>query len=290
MRNELRCIGFELENRDSFKKLALKTLHNYDTEFVYNHDETTKTQRIKYFGKDFGVISMSTSDSSGNININSIQPYFETSFIQRLTSIKIKEVDTDIHIAYGIEEYSNIMISFFVQNNFIDLYENKSMVTGNKDVKLYALSSNSKVILPNTPTSINNIPTVDITTNGDIENLLESTVEEKMALIENIFEKLNEVKSRDTIYLDLNISNIFEKLKEYIHYIGNNTYEFLGTINSVETEINKETNVKIFKICIDISGIYLDVLVNEFDLYGLPILGMRLLGTFKFCGEILKDS
>ncbi len=289
MRTEIRSIGFDLKNKEQFKKLALHSVYNYDTEFIYNQDlKNKKVQRIKYFGDDFGIVTISSIDEDDNININSVQPYFETSFVQRINNIKIKNIDTDINIAYGVEEYSNIMVFFFIQNNFVDLYEDKNLITGNKDVKLYGLSSNAKVILPNcSNTNKQNAPTLNISDTIDLNEILESSIQEKMNLIDNILENF---ENNNTMYNDLDISNIFAKLKEYIHYVGKNTYEFLGTIQSVETAVNKETNIKIFKIVVDISGIFLDVLVNEFDLYGLPILGMRLLGTFKFCGEILKDS
>ncbi len=275
MINEIRSMGFNFKTKKDFETLAFEINNNYDSEFIYNNNNNTKkVQKIKYFGEQFGIITTSNVSANGNVDITSVQPYFETNFTQRLKNISIQEISPNVYIGYGVEEYSNVVILFFIQNHISDFYNDKHSITGEKDVKLYGVSNNCKIILPSQSSSLPDIFSPDF----DINMLLQ----DKNNFFKNIFEHKKENN-------EITIENMFEKLKEYIHYIGNNKYEFLGTINSVETEFNKKTNIKIYKIVIDISGIYLDVIVNEEDLYGLPILGMRLLGTFKLCGEILKD-
>ncbi len=275
MINEIRSIGFYLNTKKELESLAFDINKNYNSEFIYNYEDVTKIQKIKYYGEDFGIITTSNVKSNGNVDITSIQPYFETNFIQRLKNISIQEVSPNVHIAYGVEEYSNVVMLFFIQNHISDFFDDTKSITGDRDVKLYGVSSNCKVILPSNSSSVPDI----FDENFDLGNFLKNP--------DNFFENfLNSNKPKNEL---ITINNIFEKLKEYVHYVGHNKYEFLGTITSVETARNKLSNIKIYKIVIDISGIYLDVLVSEEDLYGLPILGMRLLGSFKLCGEILKD-
>lgn len=320
MKEEINAIGFGIKELAEFKQLSLSIIKDYDVEVVYGLDEeNTKVKKIKYFGDDFGIIAYSNIDNKNSIRINSVQPYYETEFIQRLKDLKIQQVDEDVFVAYGVEETSNVMFFFVVQNDPVDLYEERKLILGEKDVKIYGVSNDCKVILANVPKVfspleylsdiLDGISGIDSDNFFDIANILnlsDEELEEHMESFENFLSEVNNgfksgrIDERFSEFLnyinkseseqEINISNMFERLKEYIHYVGKNKYEFLGTITQVNKETNKKTGMTVYKISLEISGIYIDVIANECELYGMPSVGMRLFGSFKFYGEILKDN
>ncbi len=326
MQDSIRSIGINIMDKDKFELFIKDLFNDYDIQYVYNEKNSKDSivQKIKYYGDDFGVFTVSKVDANDNVSIKVVQPYFETSFMHVLKNIKISKIDESLYVGYGVEEYTNVSICFYIQNNMSDILESKKELTGEKDVKLYAVSSGSKVILPN---EIKKVARQDFLSqvldldssmleslNDELKNVTEEidnkiemiekilseykiididTIKEDLQLSENeILKSLQEPTKKFPIIdnnEDVDITNLLERIEQYIHYIGQNYYEFLGTISSVEVLKNNKTNEEIYKMVICVSGIYIDILINKKDLYGVPYEGMRILGKFMFYGEILKD-
>ncbi|MCL1995277.1 MAG: DUF3881 family protein [Defluviitaleaceae bacterium] len=70
---------------------------------------------------------------------------------------------------------------------------------------------------------------------------------------------------------------------------GGFPYDILGNIQTSSLVQNTETGEEIYKITINAAGVHLQVFINKYDLLGVPLDGMRFMGSCVLQGNVFFD-
>lgn len=124
------------------------------------------------------------------------------------------------------------------------------------------------------------------------ENRMHRELLEKARSGDNTAEEaLNRKASKiaETVWERMKNEDILSIFEGYFLLIGNHSPSFsvLADIEKVEHLTNDLTNENVVKLLLDISGTKLNLFVNEKDLVGMPIAGMRFMGVGMLQGSAI---
>lgn len=286
MHTFLRAVGFKnINNRKALDKLLNEVLKNPDRKKQYRIDEGEDfTEILKYFGNGFGILIRGIYDENRIFHIEHYFPILEG---------EIESVEDELTISKKSENRAfsvmcddvrlGVLLIFYLQNSIdyiksIEINENIPIKTS---ASLAALSIEGKIILP----------VMDNIFNDD-----ERKEEHNMMIYdarrgnEEAIEKLA-VEDID-IYMQVN-----ERIKEEdIYSIVNTTfypfgsesdnYSIVGTILDYSYTINSYSDETVCMMKIICNDIIFDLIINESDLCGMPMIGARFKGVIWMQGYV----
>ena len=290
MHTYIRSIGFsKKESQVDIENLVKNVVLQADSvKTIIKDNGNIFVEYKKNFGENIGIIVRGEEDEKGTFHIGTYFPFLKSSFKEGLQEEEIyinKKVDSDAYTGMCDDNHVGVSLIFYMQNieNYI-----KSSVTrltlNNKKIKLVALASSGKIILPTQKRIYSHIASkidnavknqlMDEAKNGDLQALdilSMSDMDNNAALQERI-------KHED-------LFSIVET--SFIPYGSeSDLYTILGNILSSRQLKNEETGELIWVLKIVCNDIPMEVAINADDLMGFPSPGMRFKGVIWMQGEL----
>lgn len=290
MSNFLRSIGFS--NLSKFDLAQLRDSIQVNFNKHRNANITTQTISVEYFkkcGNNIGLILNGFMDHD-NETLKPVNffAYAESDFNMHVSSFSMMNYHQGTLIIFNEKNTNNQIVLSML--NYFDFMRNEKEFTNNlnnpkkdKYINFAALSLGGKILLPATK-AIKQIKKREV-------------VHSNMFILEP---NQNGMPATKEIYTtkEESLKVIHERLKQEdffsivdSHMIpsdksGNVTpfYDILGTIKSIKEIVNEETGEGLYKLTLEVTGMYLQVFINKKDIVGMPIVGMRFSGNGKLQG------
>lgn len=247
--------------------------------------DTIRVEYEKRFNDKMGLIVRGTLEEKELI-INFFMPFaLSEPSIDMLEADVEQSIDQPHYHVFGEDLKTGTQIDFTLQNvmDFLDVEKDENASV--EGARLMGLSIDGKIIL-NVDKDLIETELEDEdeewrrellrkARQGDLEaqELLEIEAEE--------IEDLIEERLRD--------EDIFSILEGFFMPMDTDDgmYSVLGTIEEVESYTNELTDEVIYNLTVNAIGISFEVCINEEDLMGIPIKGMRFLGSCLMQGKLL---
>lgn len=270
-------VGFSKLDSTKDRYEVINDVINYstNTESIETNDSKKFVENKKQYGKDIGVIVRGLQYDN-KLTVTNIVPYADSVKIVpikeisvekvKLEFIKEKEVmDNEYHVTF-INSQTDMEITFYLQNvveYLKNLKNNKNFFEG---VHISALAYGGKIVLPL----------------ADDEDF-----EEQSGFYDGYDDE--EMDDDEAITKIITEGNLLEDMEQYFiqSQALDTVYYVLGKIKSVKKLNNTETRETIYKLEVDTMRMIMDVYVNKKDLVGMPIAGMRFMGTCWLQGNIM---
>ena len=290
MHTYIRSIGFsKKESQVDIENLVKNVVLQADSvKTIIKDNGNIFVEYKKNFGENIGIIVRGEEDEKGTFHIGTYFPFLKSSFKEGLQEEEIyinKKVDSDAYTGMCDDNHVGVSLIFYMQNIENYIKSNVTRLTlNNKKIKLVALASSGKIILPTQKRIYSHIASkidnavknqlMDEAKNGDLQALdilSMSDMDNNAALQERI-------KHED-------LFSIVET--SFIPYGSeSDLYTILGNILSSRQLKNEETGELIWVLKIVCNDIPMEVAINADDLMGFPSPGMRFKGVIWMQGEL----
>ncbi len=293
MHKYLKAIGFSnYTKHKEIQQLLNLVYENPDTIDSVNIDPFNREHDVfvsisKNFGEGFGLQIFGEYDENDHFHMEYYFPYVISNFAPRNLTSNIKRHSDKPAYSAMCEEYNlGISLIYYIQNptNYLRFKLNYIKPDGVFPVKLCALSTNGKVLLP-------------ILKNEKQEAKLKILSKQRAKLMEDA-KNGNEDAIEDLTMEDMNLFNtaIRRIQNEDLYSIVDTSfmpngvecdhYSIVGEIIDCKEVENIITNEKLYSLHVESNGIDFQVLINQGDLLGVPDIGRRFKGDIWLQGQI----
>ena len=290
MHTYIRAIGFsKKESQVDIETLIKDVVLQADSvKTIIKNNGNIYVEYQRSFGENIGITVRGEEDEKGTFHIGTYFPFLKSTFKEGMLEEEIyinKKVDSDAYTGMCDDNHVGVSLIFYVQNieQYIKSGETR-LTLNNKKIKLVALSSSGKIILPTQKRIYSHIASkidnavknqlMDEAKNGDMQALdilSMSDMDNNAALAERI-------KHED-------LFSIVET--SFIPYGSeSDLYTVLGNILSARQLKNTETGELIWVLKIVCNDIPIELAINADDLMGFPSPGMRFKGVIWMQGEL----
>ena len=287
MHKFLPAIGFSKLNNESLDELLQEIMLRPDYQ----------ESAIDFEGNQFVELRYMVADNVGivlrglyNDNDEFILDYYYPTYFGESISITndvdiIKQSDKENYQVMVDEIRLGVNLIFQLQNmgEFLrnNIMQGKS---GDRDIRLAALSLDGKIILPlydneksRIKEKLNNqkrINLVEQAREGNEEALESLTMDEI-----DLYQRITRRVAREDI---LSVVTSF-----FMPYgIENDKYEIMGDILDVKKVVNHLTMEELYLLIVESNDVVLEVCINKDNLYGEPLVGRRFKGTIWLQGTV----
>ncbi|MCR5355502.1 MAG: DUF3881 family protein [Lachnospiraceae bacterium] len=278
-----------------FSKISKTELENLINEIILRPDY--QESAIDFEGNQFVELRYMVADNIGlvlrgiyNDNDEFILDYYYPTYIGDTVSINndvevIKQTDKENYYAMCDEIRLGVNLIFQLQN--MGEYLRKNLTAGKtakRDIKLAALSTEGKIILPVYDNEKSRIK--EKMNNEKRINLVEQAREGNEEALENL--TIDEIDLYQKISRRVAREDIFSVVTTFFmpYGIENDKYEILGNILDVKYLVNHITMEELVLMVIDSNDVILEVCINKNDLYGEPAIGRRFKGIIWLQGTV----
>jgi hypothetical protein len=277
----IKALGFsKYDSKEKAEELVAQIVENPTNRYISNDkDNMIKVEYYKSFGKDFGLIVRGELDEHQELLVRTVLPYAKGRTMMDTHEVDIAENgDAFNYSGYCEERKSGTPVSFFLQNllDYHEVEEEEDNVYIN-GVKLSLFAVEGTVILP-------------IEKEADDENseLAEQMIREELLKQaregnEDAIDALEEeaIEATKVLRERLKKEDLLTILEGFFIPLGDNEdiYSVLGTILESKLLLNRVTKEKVWRIKLGCMNMVFDVYINEEDLIGKPMKGMRFKGT-----------
>jgi hypothetical protein len=291
MHTYIRAIGFsKKESQVDIETLIKDVVLQADSvKTIIKDNGNIYVEYQRSFGENIGITVRGEEDEKGTFHIGTYFPFLKSTFKEGMLEEEIyinKKVDSDAYTGMCDDNHVGVSLIFYMQNieQYIKSGETR-LTLNNKKIRLVALSSSGKIILPTQKRIYSHIANkidnavknqlMDEAKNGDMQALdilSMSDMDSNAALAERI-------KHED-------LFSIVET--SFIPYGSeSDLYTVLGNILSARQLKNNETGELIWVLKIVCNDIPIEIAINAEDLLGFPSPGMRFKGVIWMQGELI---
>jgi hypothetical protein len=288
MKSYMNAVGFYGVNAQSeIEAMMTKVLKDPTKRYVTNHDDNQLfIEYFKNYGERMGIVVRGLLDKEETIDMGEWDPYMDAKYIINVSEVDIEETD-EPYFYYGVFEDvdTGTEMIFQIQNviDYLEAVEEKEVFI--EGIKVVGLASEGTIILPVEKTEEDRKfeneekkwrkELLKRAKEGDedAQELLEMEDEEAAGMIEQRLQNEDFLSVIEGYMLPCDFFDA--------------AYFILGTIEQIEEMINTETNQKVYWMYIETMGVKVEVAVNEKDLTGTPMVGMRFMGTCWIQGKVV---
>ncbi len=252
-----------------------------------NKDGNIVVEQYGYIGEDYGIVVYGTRMENDEVKIRRWNTFAVSGETMQLSSIQFERVSNGEVYAYCEDDKTGHEFEFRL-NNIID-YD--ILMSKSKIDMLAAAKANISGLC-----RIGNI-LFPVEKNSEYAKIREAEIETRRDLIkrfksgdESAEKKLfdHTLEMAETVRERLKNEDILSVFEGYLLPYGEDDacFAILGDIKSVKKITNKITFENIYSLDLDVTGISLNVLINESDVVGMPMDGMRFMGICDLQGSI----
>ena len=278
-----------------FSKIKKKELENLIQEITLRPDY--QESAIDFEGNQFVELRYMVADNVGlvlrgiyNEDDEFILDYYYPTYFGESISSKndvevIKQSDKDNYLVMCDEIRLGVNLIFQLQN-MGEFLRNNIMAgkSGDKTIRLAALSLDAKIILPlydneksRIKEKMNNKKRIDLfeqAREGNEEALERLTMDEI-----DLYQRISRRVTRE---------DILSVVTSYFMPFGieNDKYDILGDILDVKSVVNHLTMEELYIMVIESNDVVFEVCINKKNLFGEPAVGRRFKGTIWLQGTV----
>ena len=287
MHKYLPAIGFSKLNKVALEELIKEITLRPDYQ----------ESAIDLEGNQFVELRYMVADNVGlvlrgiyNENDEFILDYYYPTFFGYSLSINndvevIKQTDKDNYYVMCDEIRLGVNLIFQLQNMGEYLRRNiNGGKAANKDIKLAALSTEGKILLPVYDNEKSRIK--EKMNNQKRINLVEQAREGNEEALESL--TMDEIDLYQKISRRVTREDIFSVVTSFFmpYGIENDKYEILGDILDVKYVVNHLTMEELCVMIVESNDVVLEVCINKKDLFGEPTVGRRFKGIIWLQGTV----
>ena len=290
MNRNMSAIGLKTieRNRKALSRIVGNMAKNPDTCISYpGKDGKTQVEQYGYIGEDFGLVLYGARNHDDEVKIRRWNTFAFSDASLKISKVSFEKMRNGEVFAYCEDEATGNEFEFRL-NNIRD-FENfpeysKQMILSEATANIVALGRVGNVIFP-------------VEKNEDSLKMRAKEEDMRRDLIRKL-RKGDETAERKLVERSLEIAaTVRERLKTedvlsvfegYLLPYGDDegAYAVLGDIKGIARLDNVITEETVCALTLDVTGVPLRVLVNELDVVGLPMEGMRFMGICDLQGSI----
>lgn len=278
-----------------FSKLNKAALEELIKEITLRPDY--QESAIDLEGNQFVELRYMVADNVGlvlrgiyNENDEFILDYYYPTFFGGSISINndveiIKQTDKENYYVMCDEIRLGVNLIFQLQNMGEFLRRNsKTSKAEHRDIRLAALSTEGKIILPVYDNEKSRIK--EKMNNQKRINLVEQAREGNEEALESL--TMDEIDLYQKISRRVTREDIFSVVTSFFmpYGIENDKYEILGDILDVKYVVNHLTMEELCIMIVESNDVVLEVCINKKDLFGEPLVGRRFKGIIWLQGTV----
>ncbi|MBP5594381.1 MAG: DUF3881 family protein [Pseudobutyrivibrio sp.] len=278
-----------------FSKIKKKELENLIQEITLRPDY--QESAIDFEGNQFVELRYMVADNVGlvlrgiyNEDDEFILDYYYPTYFGESISSKndvevIKQSDKDNYLVMCDEIRLGVNLIFQLQN-MGEFLRNNIMAgkSGDKTIRLAALSLDAKIILPLYDNEKSRIK--EKMNNKKRIDLFEQAREGNEEALESL--TMDEIDLYQRISRRVTREDILSVVTSYFMPFGieNDKYDILGDILDVKSVVNHLTMEELYIMVIESNDVVLEVCINKKNLFGEPAVGRRFKGTIWLQGTV----
>lgn len=277
----IKALGFsQYDSKEKAEELVTQIIGSPTNRYISNdNDDITKVEYYKSYGKDFGLIVRGEIDDNQELIVRTVLPYAKGRSLMDTHEVDIAENgDAFNYSGYCEERKSGTPVSFFLQNliDYHEIEEEDEDVYIN-GVKLSLFAVEGTVILP--------IEKDEDDQNYDIaeQMIREELLNQARDGNEDAIDALEEeaIEATKILRERLKKEDLLTILEGFFIPLGDDEdiYSVLGTIMEAKKLVNRITREQVWRIKLTCMNMVFDIYINEEDLIGKPMKGMRFKGT-----------
>jgi hypothetical protein len=287
METYISAVGFNsIKKKKQWDALIDQILNNPSKQFVTSHDKDhVFIEYFKEYGQRIGIVLRGLLDNDKDIDFETCDPYVEAKYTIDVSQVEVEQEDEYSYFAVCEEEQTGTEIVFQLQNiiEYLEISEDSDAFI--EGIRIVGLSSKGTVILPVEKTD------------SDIEYENEQKEWRK-----ELLKRAKEGDEEAQEILDMEAEETAEIIEERLQYEDflsvvegyfipieylDATYSILGTIKEVEAIVNNQTQEKIYWMLIETMEMKIEIAINEKELVGTPLVGMRFMGVCWIQGSVV---
>ncbi|OON95202.1 MAG: hypothetical protein ATN36_08900 [Epulopiscium sp. Nele67-Bin005] len=265
-------------------------------EPTYQNITTEKTKlKIAEYRREVApntyiMVRVSITEENGQascFNIEECEACVDSTIKTHVEEIEVEKLDEMLYYVVCEEKTTAMQLVFWLQN--LVHYLNLSAL-GKKPIgaSVLGVALEGTIILP-------------ITKEADDEQFEEEERERFRTLVKRIRE--GDETARDE--LEEEEQDIDDQLRERLkdedfltimsgYFIplsdDESIYAILGDIIDIQTRTNNQTKEKMYVFTLDVNGMHLQVVINHLTLIGMPMVGMRFMGSCWLQGRVIMED
>ena len=280
----LRAVGLgKIKNRIQLNRLIRQIVTNPDEQYTLN--KNTNALHVEYykkFGMDFGLVARGTMTDANKVVIEHCRPYcFSPGYLE--CAYMETEYRKGEYFVLGEDEQTGNEWVFQLQNVLRFLNEDK-VLPKPASVNIAGLCASGTVVLPVEKDEYGlRLRAEEDREYRDLVRKARNGDETAHALLTIREEETTSMMRERLLQEDfLTVVEGFMLPNEK----SGAAYSILGDIISVLPRKNIVTEETVYQLCLDVTGTKLAVYINAEDLVGMPLNGMRFMGSCCLQGKI----
>lgn len=291
MHSFLRSIGFgSIKSQTEIDTLVRNSLLNADSLRESQADNDTKyIEYRRYYAENVGVIVRGERDEKGTFHFSHMFPFMDPQKIScKGQEVFInKKVDSDAYTGMVDDSRMGVSLIFYIQN-VVDYFDNRHLVKASNyfPVKMAALAREGKIILPTQQRVMSKVGSKMDADNNMKAKLVEEARKGDPKAIDAL--AVNDIDKYAVITERIKHEDLFSIVDTSFIPFGSESdvYSILCNIVSSKQLYNTESGERIWQMECICNGVPLGICINDNDLLGVPIPGMRFRGTIWMQGKI----
>lgn len=274
-------------DKEKLHQLVSDIVSSKETEFVtkIKDGDTIKVEYEKKFNDKMGLVVRGSLKTPEELLINFFMPYALSDVPMSINEADVEKKSSDFtYYVFSEDQETGTQLDFTLQNvmDYLEV-ENReeAYVDGGY---LMGLSIEGKIILNVDKDEIEK----ELEQEEDLwrKELIKKARQGDMEAQELLEIEADEIE--DLIEERLQDEDLFSILEGFYMpvQIEDGLYSVLGTITNVIEYTNNLTDEKVYNMQLDAIGVCFEVCINEDDLVGVPLEGMRFLGLCWMQGKL----
>lgn len=291
MHSFLKSIGFgNVKSQTEIDNLVRNSLLNADSvKESQGNGETKYIEYTRYYAENVGVIVRGECDEKGSFHFSHMFPFLTPKMEScRGEDVFInKKVDSDAYTGMVDDSRMGVSLIFYIQN-VVDYLNNRDGIKGisNLPVRLAALAREGKIILPTQQRVMSKVGSKMDADNDLKAKLVEEAKKGDPRAIDAL--AVSDIDKYAVITERIKHEDLFSIVDTSFIPFGSESdvYSILCNIVSARQLYNTESGERIWQMDCICNGVSLSICVNDSDLLGVPLPGMRFRGTIWMQGCI----
>ncbi len=278
----LRSVGFSKYPKDQLKELAKRIVLQPDRKYILGtNDRSVNVEYYKRFGMDYGILVCGYMDEHEEIHIKYISPYARCTKDTDCCGAELSVTESGVYLTADDEQTGNHLA--FRAENGLECLKKDSRINEVTKVNLVGFSVRGTVVLPvQKDEEYRKIKHEEDRLRRDLLLRARSGDDEAKLLLD-----IQEVGAEEMIRERLAEEDFLSVVEGFFMTNTDScqaAYSLLCDILDYSMTKNEQTGESVYRITLNMAGSIIDLYINECDLEGMPLPGMRFMGSMVLQG------
>ncbi len=280
----LRSVGFSKAQRTQIKEIAKRVVLQHDKKYILGTNNwAINVEYYKMFGPDFGISVCGYLDDKEEMHIKYVSPFARSTSDMKCCSVELSNMHGGVYL-FADDEVTGNHLSFRAENGLECINQDKCFSTVSR-INMVGFSVRGTVVLPVLKDDdYQKVKLEEDELRKDLLLRARSGDDEAKLLLD-----IQEVGAEEMIRERLADEDFLSVVEGFFMSSSENNeaaYSVLCDILDYQLLNNEHTNENIYRIKLNMAGTIIDLYINECDLEGMPLAGMRFMGSLVLQGYV----